>query len=112
MILGLTFDPLMTFDPCSFVGPPDKDHAYIVCQAPLEGTVEDFWRMVWEQGTRTIVMVTGEMEQGKRACERSAVSSKLWGWGGDGFVLWGVGWRWVCIVGGGVEMGVYSHMAG
>lgn len=74
----LTFDPLMTFGPCSFVGPPDKDHAYIVCPAPLEGTVEDFWRMVWEQGTRTIVMVTGEMEQGKKACERSAVGgSKL-----------------------------------
>ena len=29
--------------------------------------------MVWEQGTRTIVMVTGEVEEGKSASERSAV---------------------------------------
>ena len=67
------------------MGPPHKDHAYIVCQGPLEGTVEDFWRMVWEQGAKTIVMVTGEVEEGKRACERSVVGVGGGGWGCGAF---------------------------
>jgi protein tyrosine phosphatase len=31
---------------------------------------KDFWRMVWEQGVETIVMVTGLVESGKVKCER------------------------------------------
>ncbi len=37
---------------------------YIATQAPLEDTRGDFWRMVWEQQTRVIVMLTDLEEQG------------------------------------------------
>ena len=33
--------------------------------APMRNTVQDFWRMVWEQGLDTIVMLTKCVEGGK-----------------------------------------------
>jgi len=37
---------------------PNSYHNYIACQAPLENTTDDFWRMVYEQNCGVIVMLT------------------------------------------------------
>ena len=38
---------------------------YIATQAPIPGTFKDFWRVVWEQDVRVIVMLTAEAEGGQ-----------------------------------------------
>ncbi|XP_035698656.1 receptor-type tyrosine-protein phosphatase alpha-like [Branchiostoma floridae] len=41
---------------------------FIAGQGPLPTTTNDFWRMVWEQDTATIVMVTNLMEKNTAKC--------------------------------------------
>ncbi|XP_012498450.1 PREDICTED: receptor-type tyrosine-protein phosphatase H [Propithecus coquereli] len=42
---------------------------FIAAQGPLPHTVGDFWRLVWEQQSRTLVMLTNCMESGRVKCE-------------------------------------------
>ncbi|XP_078574737.1 receptor-type tyrosine-protein phosphatase S-like isoform X4 [Branchiostoma floridae x Branchiostoma japonicum] len=43
---------------------------FIAAQGPKEETLSDFWRMVWEQNTATIVMVTNVKEKNKVKCSQ------------------------------------------
>uniref|UniRef100_F1MGT8 protein-tyrosine-phosphatase n=2 Tax=Bos TaxID=9903 RepID=F1MGT8_BOVIN len=42
---------------------------FIAAQGPLPQTVGDFWRMVWEQQSHTLVMLTNCVESGRVKCE-------------------------------------------
>ncbi|XP_029426068.1 receptor-type tyrosine-protein phosphatase H [Nannospalax galili] len=42
---------------------------FIAAQGPLPHTVSDFWRLVWEQQSHTLVMLTNCMESGLVKCE-------------------------------------------
>ena len=56
---------VLSFSYCLRMQGYHSEQEYIATQGPLEQTVEDFWRMVWEQNTATIIMLTNLVELGK-----------------------------------------------
>ncbi|XP_059047988.1 uncharacterized protein LOC131843377 [Achroia grisella] len=62
-------DPTTEYINANYItGPGNIRNYYIACQAPLANTVVDFWRMIWEQNSRVIVMLTEYMENGVEKC--------------------------------------------
>lgn len=78
MILEPSEDPLKTYINANYVkGYGGKADAYIACQAPLPEGIEDFWRMVWEQQCRLIIMLTMFEENGIARCAQYFPQSTL-----------------------------------
>ncbi|XP_069125778.1 receptor-type tyrosine-protein phosphatase kappa-like isoform X4 [Argopecten irradians] len=47
-----------------------KPALYVATQGPRPGTVNDFWRMIWQLQTGKIVMLTNLIEGGKPKCDK------------------------------------------
>ena len=41
-----------------------SERCYIATQGPLESTIGDFWRMMWELNVSCVIMLTHEVENG------------------------------------------------
>lgn len=52
----------------SFIDGYKHRKAYIATQAPLNETIDDFWRMLWEVNSNIIVMLTKLREMGREKC--------------------------------------------
>lgn len=50
--------------------PNGKINRYIAAQGPLATTVKDFWRMVQQESSHLIVMLTTVMERGRVKCHQ------------------------------------------
>ncbi|KAB0384906.1 hypothetical protein FD755_006823, partial [Muntiacus reevesi] len=53
----------------SFIPGLWNSREFIAAQGPLPQTVGDFWRLVWEQQSHTLVMLTNCVESGRVKCE-------------------------------------------
>ena len=67
----------------SFVDDYKRKGAFLATQGPMENTVADFWRMVWEQDADSIVMLTQVMENDrvKSECYWPVAVKGLQQWG-------------------------------
>ncbi|XP_064634475.1 receptor-type tyrosine-protein phosphatase R-like isoform X2 [Lineus longissimus] len=54
----------------SIRGYAGEEKAYIATQGPISNTVYDFWRMLWQERTPCVIMITKLMEKGKMKCEQ------------------------------------------
>ncbi|XP_041095402.1 receptor-type tyrosine-protein phosphatase alpha isoform X5 [Polyodon spathula] len=52
----------------SFIDGYRQKDSYIASQGPLQHTIEDFWRMIWEWKSCSIVMLTELEERGQEKC--------------------------------------------
>ncbi|KAK3576165.1 hypothetical protein CHS0354_016972 [Potamilus streckersoni] len=48
----------------------NKSKTYIAAQGPTTPTLKDIWRMVWQENSKTILMLTNPTETGKNKCEQ------------------------------------------
>ncbi|XP_052089968.1 tyrosine-protein phosphatase 10D-like [Mytilus californianus] len=58
-----------TFINANYIPGYKSQREYIASQGPIPSTIDDFWRMVWEQSVSIIVMLTLAKEDGRIKCE-------------------------------------------
>ncbi|XP_070192786.1 tyrosine-protein phosphatase non-receptor type 18-like isoform X11 [Littorina saxatilis] len=61
----------------TFIEDVHGQNGYIAAQGPMPHTVNDFWRMLWEQNTEIVFMACRMKEDGRAKCE------KYWGDNGE-----------------------------
>ncbi|NWX88134.1 PTPRV phosphatase, partial [Nothoprocta ornata] len=62
-------DPHSDYINANFMPGYTSQQEFIATQGPLKKTIEDFWRLVWEQNVRNIIMLTVCMENGRVLCD-------------------------------------------
>lgn len=67
---GINLNDPMDYINASFVDGYRQPRAYISTQGPIQHTFMDFWRMMWQTGSRVIVMVTLNIESGILKCDK------------------------------------------
>ncbi|XP_059926287.1 receptor-type tyrosine-protein phosphatase alpha isoform X2 [Gadus macrocephalus] len=73
--------PDSDFINASFVNGYQEKNKFIGAQGPKEETLNDFWRMIWEQNTATIVMVTNLKERKECKCAQYWPDQGCWTYG-------------------------------
>ncbi|XP_061418301.1 receptor-type tyrosine-protein phosphatase kappa-like isoform X3 [Lethenteron reissneri] len=61
-------DPSSDYINANYIDGYHRTHHYIATQGPLPETVYDFWRMVWQEHSASVVMLTNLVEVGRVKC--------------------------------------------
>ncbi|XP_055502229.1 receptor-type tyrosine-protein phosphatase alpha-like isoform X2 [Leucoraja erinacea] len=80
-LLAVEGVPDSDFINASFINGYQEKNKFIAAQGPKEETVNDFWRMIWEQNTATIVMVTNLKERKECKCAQYWPDQGCWTYG-------------------------------
>ncbi|NWU94896.1 PTPRV phosphatase, partial [Upupa epops] len=62
-------DPHSDYINANFMPGYTSQQEFIATQGPLKKTIDDFWRLVWEQNVCNIIMLTVCMENGRVLCD-------------------------------------------
>ncbi|XP_054902041.1 receptor-type tyrosine-protein phosphatase V-like isoform X1 [Poeciliopsis prolifica] len=63
-------NPYSDYINANFVPGGGSERDFICTQGPISNTLADFWRMIWEQNVRIIIMVTALREKNTVLCEK------------------------------------------
>ncbi|KAM7329493.1 hypothetical protein ACRRTK_011106 [Alexandromys fortis] len=73
--------PCSDYINASYIDGYKEKNKFIAAQGPKQETVNDFWRMVWEQKSATIVMLTNLKERKEEKCYQYWPDQGCWTYG-------------------------------
>uniref|UniRef100_S4RUL1 Uncharacterized protein n=1 Tax=Petromyzon marinus TaxID=7757 RepID=S4RUL1_PETMA len=68
LLQPLDANPHSDYINANFIDGYHRPRQYVATQGPMQETVYDFWRMVWQEKSASIVMVTNLVEVGRVKC--------------------------------------------
>ncbi|XP_031228487.1 receptor-type tyrosine-protein phosphatase T isoform X1 [Mastomys coucha] len=76
-LLVLDGDPHSDYINANYIDGYHRPRHYIATQGPMQETVKDFWRMIWQENSASIVMVTNLVEVGRHPAEHTVGTATL-----------------------------------